>query len=185
MANQSRSRYPTEFIPDADLVSRCCFTANGVRNLDSATDFKFSPATKPEFPLTLSAVWRKYAVNRYEVDQHGERIAEIKNERGQADKRKAQSAYVGYRTSTAKLIRDIRTEHGFGYSVTHAPSKTSRAHAHISIIHSDHPDGPVPAQTQNDSRELVHEFINVMPMDDAPTDEDIVDASRKLTIKPA
>jgi hypothetical protein len=171
LAPQGNQKYPIESIPAEDLVSRCCFAVEGIRPLDEATDFKFSPAENSEFPLALSVFWRKYTVERHDVDQCGEILAEIKNNRNKGKKRSGRFTYVGYRTAMVQTIRSIRTERDFGFSVTHVPSNTFRAHSHIAIEHVDHPGGP--ALMVNDKRDLISQLIDRMPMDYAPSDEEV------------
>jgi hypothetical protein len=169
LAQPHKSKYPIEFIPAADLVSRCCFAINGIPPLDPATDFKFSDADR-ENPLTLSVCWRKYAVERHDVDQRGEILAKIKNERNQRKKRSGRITYIGYRTAAVQTIRAIRTERGFGFSVMHAPSKEFRAHAHIAMEHASHPNGPV--LERNDKLDLKDALIARMPMDETSLDDE-------------
>jgi hypothetical protein len=170
LTQQGTSKYPIEPIPGPDLISRCCFSINGIRSLDPATDFKFAGADHDQFPLALSVVWRKYAVERHDVDQHGEVIAKIKNDRNQTKKRQGRVTYIyiGYRTAMAQTIRAMRTDRQFGFGVTHVPRNTSRAHAHITIEHAHHPNGP--AILPNDKRDLMSQLVDGMPMDAPPPD---------------
>ena len=155
-----KSKYPVEVIAPDDLISRCCFSINGVRPLDLATDFTFSDPNHV-FPNTLSAVWRKYAVERHDVDQRGEHIAREKNQRNKRVKKIV--SYTGFRTALADDIRSIRTERDFGLAVDHAPSNTFRAHAHISIVSIGNPAATF---TVNDKRDVVSELISRMPLDE-------------------
>ena len=102
------------------------------------------------------------------MDQYGEMVAKIKNHRYGKKKGSANFAYIGYRTAVVGAIRAIRTERNFRFSVTHAPSNTFRAHAHVSIENSG--DASEQVLMPNDRRELMHELIHAMPVDEAPPD---------------
>ena len=174
MAQPPKSKYSIEPIPDSDLVSRCCFTAEGSPSLDPASDFTNDfelSATDPS--PKLSVVWRKYAVECHDVDQRGEIIADKKNARNQAKgKHLRRLIYTGYRTATVQTIRTIRSERNFRFSVTHIPDDTFRAHALIALEHADHPGGP--ALTRNDRIEMRHQLVNQMPRDDDPPNDECI-----------
>ena len=172
MVQQAKPNYPIESIPPEDSVSSCCFAIDGIRPLDPATDFKFTPADHKTVPLATSVVWRKYAVNRYDVDQRGEIIADERNARNRKNKRLGTLTYVGFRTAMVRAIHSIRTERGFRFAVTHAPSLTFRAHARITIEHANHPDGP--AFMINDRVDLMSQLIDRMPMDVVLPNEEAV-----------
>lgn len=164
MAQRANSRYATETILDQDLISRCCYAIEGIGDLDPATHFNFSPANHPEYPLTISVVWRKYAIERHDVDQRGEAIAKDKNRPGRRRNRSSMLIYIGYRTATAQTIRAIRSEHEFKFSVTHAPSNDFLAHAQIAIEHTNHLNPP--ALTPSEKMELISQLVDAMPIDD-------------------
>jgi hypothetical protein len=164
---EKKSKYPTETIPEPDLVSRCIFFVDGTR-LDPLTDFKFSGADHAEHPLTLSGSWRKYAPARYEIEQRGEFIADFQNARNKKSKKMPLKImkYAGFRTATAQTIRGMRTGRDFGFAVVHHPDDYHRAHTHITITHEDHPNGPSPMK--NDLVELKQMLVDGMPVDEEP-----------------